>query len=46
MVFSDDVVVVIHNICCGCVCLGKGDILMLREIRVVCSRGLSRVEWW
>ena len=43
MVFSDDVVVVIHDICCGCVCLDKGDILMLREIRVVCSRGLSRV---
>ena len=39
MVFSDDVVVIIHNICCGCVCFDKGDILMLREIRVVSSRG-------
>ena len=41
MVFSDDVVVVLHNICCGCVCIDKGDILMPREIRVVCCRVLA-----
>ena len=41
MVFSDDVVVVLHNICCGCVCIDKGDILMPREIRVVCCSGLA-----
>ena len=43
MVFSDDVVVVLHKICCGCVCIDKGDILMPREIRVVCCIGLA--EW-
>ena len=43
VVCLDDVVVVCHNLCCCCVHDVKGDILMPREIRVVCSGGLA--EW-
>ena len=35
VVFLDDVVVALHNICCGCVYIVKGDILVLRKIVVV-----------
>ena len=39
MVFRGDVVVVLPKICCGCVHVDKGDILMLRKSVVVCYRG-------
>ena len=39
VVFLDDVVDALHNICCGCVCLDKGDILVLRKSVVVCYSG-------
>ena len=41
VVFLDDVVVALHDICCCCVCIDKGDILMPREMVVVCCSGLA-----
>ena len=41
MVFSDDVVVVNYDVCCGCVCIVKGGILMPRETMVMCNRVLA-----
>lgn len=38
MVFLDDMVVVLHDSCCGCVALHKGDLLAPRKMRVVCVR--------
>ena len=41
--FLDDVVVVLHNICCGYVCIDKGDILMPSKWVGVCNGDLA--EW-
>ena len=45
VVFLDDVVVALHNICCGSVYIFKGDILVLRKIVVVCYSGLAEISW-
>ena len=44
VVFLDDVDVVLPNVCCCCVCIDKGDILMPIKLMVVCGSGLGRVE--